>query len=142
MVYREYKLTTYADYENSDDDTIYEYNYFFCIEGIIIEKKEGFYVWERGEGNTYTNALNNAYDKIFKTLSIRYHLCPSPMRVDSVRKILSNNKEHGSRFMFFDVDDSHILKYNEENECYMMTLEDKQNIVNAKQFEFIKVIYL
>jgi hypothetical protein len=67
-------LEIYDDYESPIDDNEYLHNYKFFINGYSKQIQKGYFVSERGEGNNFKEAIDNAYSKIYNKLLIKYHI--------------------------------------------------------------------
>ena len=69
MVLRKYDLKCIDGYESEEDikieDTSFNVNACFYIEGLIVELGVGFMTSRRGQGNTLDEAMDDAYMKVF-----------------------------------------------------------------------------
>lgn len=125
MVLRELNLPEYEGYETDEETTDCSYNYFFLIEGLIKEIGLGFLISERGSGNTFTDALNNAYYKIFYRMKVRYHLFVDCMKSDKHMRLANNNRRKGTGCAFFPKTEIDAMdEFNEHNERDLMFMED------------------
>lgn len=118
-------LQTYDGYDTPDDHPSYSINMYFYIEGYSIQSRKGFIIFERGIGNDYTTALDNAYSKIHNRLAIRYKIITTTMKVIEYYDLEHADKKERSGFSFYSLDDLTIEKIKEGEERYYMSLEDK-----------------
>jgi hypothetical protein len=124
MVLRKVNLDVYDGYESPIDDKEYSSNFKFIIEGYSTQIQKGFITTERGEGANFREALDNAYNKIYNKLSIKYHIRSNTMKVSEYYKLKSSNKSKSSGFSFYTMDDTTIEEFKQDEERYQMTLED------------------
>jgi hypothetical protein len=127
MVLREANLETFDGYNSPiPTEFEYEYNYLFFIEGYSLQIGKGFFIWERGEGDTFTEALDDAYNKIFYRLILKYHIYSNSMKMNECMQLEGNDKRKGTGFGFYTMDEVTIEEFREEEERLNMAREDEK----------------
>jgi len=87
-------------------------NYMFFIKGFITQINYAFYKSERGQGDSYTDALDDAYLKIYNRFQNKHNLYVDTMIVENYVELESNNKQKGSGCAFYPIeDDAEIFEY-------------------------------
>lgn len=103
----------------------FENKYYFWIDGYSLSKNTAFIIFEIGIGNDEIDAIHNAYDKVFNRLNIRYHMHIDEMKIKE-SKLLSHNetmKRYGH--IFYPLTMELIMEFKEDEERYLMSIEDK-----------------
>ena len=124
MTLHEAHVDVFDGYETPEDENIYEYNEVFILSCYSEKSNIAFYTRVRGEGNTYTEALNNAYSKLSYRFSIRHHIQITEAYVDESYSIESDNK------ISFTNDGTIYYPLNDEVRQEFKEHEELQNMIN------------
>jgi hypothetical protein len=111
MVLREANIEEIAGYETpeEEEDDI-THNYMFFINGFISSINLAFFKLERGQGNSYTNALDNAYLKIQNRFQNKHNLFVDSAMAEDWYELELTDKRKGSGCGFYPMDHDEIYE--------------------------------
>lgn len=69
----------YVSDNDFKEEREYEMDYVFLIEGFIKSENQGFFTVRRGRGTTYTEALDDAYNRVYNRLKYKHNLIVDAM---------------------------------------------------------------
>lgn len=75
----EYDNLEYVSDNDSKEEKEYEIDCIFYIEGFIMSKNQGFFTIRRCRGTTYTEALDDAYIRVYNRLKYKHNLIVEAM---------------------------------------------------------------
>lgn len=107
MVLKQIEIKVVDGYESPEEENTNNVtcNYMYFIKGFITQINCGFYKSERGQGNSYISALDNAYLKIYNRFQNKHDLYVDTMIVENYIELELNNKEKGTGFAFYPMED-------------------------------------